>query len=621
MNISTNYTSCPKCKNIFLKNFFKIHYEQCNRKEYQQLEIKKLMDRKEYERRNQYQAQQIIMREQERRNKEKIEIEEKKYQEMKAYEQEKINKNKQTKAREDATFRKFQQPFVSQAASHSEDKRDGDIQALLGAAENVTKFIEKQINSGVLIPDEEPLDLQKVVGAFERLYDKKEKEKNIDKPKKEYKQNEFISQQLEKYVPQNIVINNENMLIFFFKQYDKLFNEYLNGKSVSLVGPAQSIIGTGKGYMIDKFDLVVRLNKSIPLPKNLKEDIGSRTDIIYNSLNTSDYPGQNNLSPRVYKKYGVQFVCSSYPFNNAFFKQDILNYVNRYKFELPFKAMDDIKFNIFEKYLQTRPYTGTCAIMDLLSYPIKHLYITGLDFYQTKYYSEYRQISKEALKSTRSSIIHQAGPQLDYLKHVSLLDNRVILDNFLDKLLYGDYYKVVKNLYSYNSDNIFEFGDLYFKKYFEMRISQCTMTSNINNYNNAETQYPYLIFTNNKFFNKKDNEYAIFITNNQKDLEALNAALTNKRFIGNFYLTGRGGNNGDPSIYLNMKFIMHVKSILTKVGISNCNFNLFILLSLITYLPDKHYFSYNEIFNKWNLSLNEKKFVIFLNKKKILNLI
>jgi len=572
MNISTNYTSCPKCKNIFLKNFFKIHYEQCNRKEYQQLEIKKLMERKEYEKQNQYHAQQIIIREQERRNKEKKDLEEKKNQEIKAYQQinkkyeeEQINKNKELKVREEEINK---------------------------------KHVEKN--------------------------DKKDKEKNNDKPKKEYQQNEFISQQLEKYVPQNIVINNENMLMFFFKQYDKLFHEYLNGKSVALVGPAQSIIGTGKGYMIDKFDLIVRLNKSIPLPKNLKEDIGSRTDIVYNSLNTSDYPGQNNLSPRVYKKYGVQFVCSSYPFNNAFFKQDILNYVNRYKFELPFKAMDDIKFNNFEKYLQTRPYTGTCAIMDLLSYPIKHLYITGLDFYQTKYYSEYRQISKEALKSTRSSIIHQAGPQLDYLKHISLIDNRVILDNFLDKLLYGDYYRVVKNLYSYNSEYIFEFGDLYFKKYFEMRISQCTMTSNINNYNNVETKYPYLIFTNNKFFNKQDNEYAIFISNNKKDLEALNAALTNKRFIGNFYLTGRGGaneNKGEPSIYLNMKFISHVKSILTKVGISNCNFNLFILLSLITYLPDKHYFSYNEIFNKWNLSLNEKKFVIFLNKKKILNLI
>lgn len=569
MNISTNYTSCPKCKNIFLKNFFKIHYEQCNRKEYHQLEIKKLMERKEYEKKyqNQYHAQQIIIREQERRNKEQKELEEKKNKEIKSFEEE--NRKKYTTG----------------------SRRTSDD----------TDHIESEMTNDMMIP----------------------KEKYVNKPKKEYQQNDFISQQLEKYIPQNIVINNENMLMFFFKQYDKLFHEYLNGKSVSLVGPAQSIIGTGKGSMIDKFDLVVRLNKSIPLPKNLKEDIGSRTDIVYNSLNTSDYPGQNNLSPRVYKKYGVQFVCSSYPFNNAFFKQDILNYVNRYKFELPFKAMDDIKFNNFEKYLQTRPYTGTCAIMDLLSYPIKHLYITGLDFYQTKYYSEYRQISKEALKSTRSSIIHQAGPQLDYLKHVSLLDNRVILDNFLDKLLYGDYYRVVKNLYSYNSDYIFEFGDLYFKKYFEMRVSQCTMTLNINNYNSSETQYPYLIFTNNKFFNKHDNEYVIFISNNKKDLDALNAALTNKRFIGNFYLTGRGvtENNGDPSIYLNMKFIVHVKSILTKVGISNCNFNLFILLSLITYLPDKHYFSYNEIFNKWNLTLNEKKFVIFLNKKKILNLI
>ena len=92
MNIGTNYTSCPKCKNIFLKNFFKIHYQQCNKKENEQFEIKKLMDRKEYER------QQIILHEEERRKNQKKEEwkknedmkkEKKKYEEKKQDEQKK----------------------------------------------------------------------------------------------------------------------------------------------------------------------------------------------------------------------------------------------------------------------------------------------------------------------------------------------------------------------------------------------------------------------------------------------------------------------------------------------------------------------------------------------------
>ena len=423
---------------------------------------------------------------------------------------------------------------------------------------------------------------------------------------------------LESYIPPQIVIYDDKMLNYFFKEYERLFSSFIQDKCIALVGPAQSIIGTGKGQIIDKFDLVVRLNKSIPLPQNISNDIGQRTDIIYNSLNTSDFPGQNNLNPKLYKKYGVKYVCSSYPFNHRIFHDDILNYVLKYKFELPLKVMNDIKFRNFENLLGTRPYTGTCAIMDLLSYPIKYLYITGLDFYQTKYYSEYRRATKESLKNTKNSTIHQAKPQLDYLKSISLYDNRIILDSFLDNLLYHDYYKVVKQLKDINEKDIYSFGDKYFKQYFEMKISTCTFTRH--NYNlNRKNDGSSLILTDNKIFNKNNNEYCIFITNDNNLLNFLNIKMDQKKYIGNFYYNDNKGNF--PSIYLTSKFLNNLKSSLNRVGISNCNIYLVILLSIMLYLPDKHYFSSNEIFNNWSLNNNEKKLVLFLTKKKILNLI
>ena len=426
--------------------------------------------------------------------------------------------------------------------------------------------------------------------------------------------------QIENYIRPDIVSYNDTMLNHFFKEYDKLFTKFVEGKCIALVGPAQSIIGTEKGELIDKFDLVVRLNKSIPLPSSLKNDIGTKTDIIYNSLNTSDFPGENNLNPKLYKKYGVKFVCSSYPFNSNIFHDDIVNYVYKYKFELPLKVMNDIKFRNFEKILKTRPYTGTCAIMDLLSYPIKYLYITGLDFYQTKYYNEYRRISKEGLKYNKNSAIHQCKPQLDYLKHISIFDNRIILDSFLDKLLYYDYYKVLKNLKSYDSNHIFDFGDQYFKKYFEMKLSISTYTKNIMNNNNTNNNdSPYLIFTDNKSFHKKINEYCIFITNDRNILNILNNNLESKKFIANFYYTDNKFIH--PSIYLTDKFINHIKSTLIRIGINNCNISILILLSIMLYLPDKHFFSYQEVLNQWNINLEEKKLVLFLFKKKILQMI
>ena len=427
--------------------------------------------------------------------------------------------------------------------------------------------------------------------------------------------------ELDNYIKPELVSYNDNVLNHFFKEYDKLFSEFVSGRCIALVGPAESIINTNKGSVIDKFDLIVRLNKSIPIPTKLKDDIGSRTDIIYNSLNTTDFPGQNNLNPRLYKKNGIKFVCSSYPFNHNIFHDDISKYVYKYKFELPLKVMDDLKFKKFENMLNTRPYTGTCAIMDLLSYPIKYLYITGLDFYHTKYYNEYRTISKEGQKYNKNSNIHKAKPQLEYLRHISFFDNRILLDDFLDKLIYHDYYKVIKNLKSFDTNHIFNFGDIILQKYFEMKISDCTYTKlnqNILN-ENLDNNIPNLIITDNKYFYKKNNEYCLFLSNNKNTLNYLNNNLDSKKYIGNFYYTKNI--QEQPSIYISDKFLLYIKSAVSRINITNCNINLAILLSIILYLPNKHYFSYNEIINKWNLSLDEKKLILFLIKKKILNVI
>ena len=228
----------------------------------------------------------------------------------------------------------------------------------------------------------------------EHRNEQRQEDRNEQNQKNEQRK-KYENFQIENYIKPELVSYNDTVLNHFFKEYDKLFSTYVSDKCIALVGPAESILNTGKGSIIDHFDLVVRLNKSIPLPSKLKDDIGTKTDIVYNSFNTSDFPGQNNLNPKLYQKYGVNFVCSSYPFNHNIFHDDIYNYAYKYKFELPLKVMNDLKFKNFERILGTRPYTGTCAIMDLLSYPIKFLYITGLDFYQTKYYSEYRKITKE----------------------------------------------------------------------------------------------------------------------------------------------------------------------------------------------------------------------------------
>ena len=145
------------------------------------------------------------------------------------------------------------------------------------------------------------------------------------------------------------------------------------------------------------------------------------------------------------------------------------------------------------------------------------------------------------------------------------------------------------------------------------------MTTSDRNFfaNNNET--PHLVITNNRRFYKGANEYILMITNNKDDLIGLNGRSGEKKFIGNFFYSE---NKINPvSISLDFKFLSTLRNILARVGITNCNVNLVIALSLMIYLPEKHFFSFNEIFNNWNLSMNEKKLVLFLHKKKILILV
>lgn len=412
-----------------------------------------------------------------------------------------------------------------------------------------------------------------------------------------------------------LVSSTEGVYNHFFQKYNELFTNYLKDKTVALIGPAESIIGTKKGNIIDQFDIVVRLNKSLPLPKKMSEDIGSRTDILYNSLNTSDFPGENKFSNELLNSQNVKFMCCPYPFDHSIFKNDIINYIKRNKFGIPFRVISNKTYFQLENYLRTRPFTGTCAILDLLNFPIKYLYVSGLDFYMTSYYSSYRRIRKSRLNNMRNNTIHSSKPQIQYLKDIYIMDDRVILDNFLDMNLFKDYYTVLKQLLNYK-DNIFNFDDYYLNKFFDLDnylLSYTIFNQNLQSKNNI----PYIIITFNEYFKKRDNEYLLFLTNNNDKLLELNKDLNQKKYIGNFYFNK--GKNNYTSMYIDGKFLNFLKTLLRKININNCNIHIVIFLSILAFNKEKHFFNIEEILNNWKIDRNERKFILFLKKKKLFN--
>ena len=92
-----------------------------------------------------------------------------------------------------------------------------------------------------------------------------------------------------------------------FKE-DKYYNNFVKNKRIAIVGPSNNTKDTNQGTYIDSFDLVVRLNKTFDIPKKLQNDIGSKISILYNSMNTTDHPGENNINHtriRSYLKMGL----------------------------------------------------------------------------------------------------------------------------------------------------------------------------------------------------------------------------------------------------------------------------------------------------------------------------
>jgi hypothetical protein len=211
-----------------------------------------------------------------------------------------------------------------------------------------------------------------------------------------------------------------------------------SGKRVIIVGPSVRIQQCKLGQFIDDFDIVVRLNKSLPVPDYMHEHIGSRTDVLYNSCNTTDYPGENRLDPIFFQKNGIKYIRCPYP-PIVPFRKDIKAFQNRNRNSIPFGYIDPDYYRRLRYSLGTRPYTGTCAIADLLRHDIKQLFIMGVDFYTYAYAQYYRLISEKNLAWKRNSHVHKREPQIDLVRRFYLLDDRMIVDNILDKILLEKY--------------------------------------------------------------------------------------------------------------------------------------------------------------------------------------
>ena len=214
------------------------------------------------------------------------------------------------------------------------------------------------------------------------------------------------------------------------------YENYLEGKTVAMVASGGSLKGKGLGKLIDSYDIVVRLNRALPLDSSKAEDVGERTDVLYNTLDAWPDAGGPIDGP-LWKKCGVKYVCSTYP------KSEYFTYPERSQGLddiIPTRWVGDSLYYPIKEQVVGRPNSGTIALVDLLSFKLKEVRLFGLDFFRTLYDTGYLKEGGnvqdfERLLATNPDR-HDPDSQYLFFKNVLYAnDDRIKIDDYFEQIL------------------------------------------------------------------------------------------------------------------------------------------------------------------------------------------
>ena len=112
------------------------------------------------------------------------------------------------------------------------------------------------------------------------------------------------------------------------KNHNLKYRSFLEDKTVAIIGPASSVLFEENGDEIDKYDVLIRINRGSELVDDKKEFVGSRTDVLYNSLDFDPLSG-GNLS--AIKNSNIKFICCPYSVKEKTFSDKIFEKNDQYR--------------------------------------------------------------------------------------------------------------------------------------------------------------------------------------------------------------------------------------------------------------------------------------------------
>ena len=237
--------------------------------------------------------------------------------------------------------------------------------------------------------------------------------------------------------------------MFFRDTPNPELKDLVEGKRIAVVGPAHYLTGKSQGSFIDDYDIIVRINQ-FTVKKDLYTDYGSRTDIMFHNcgkIGTIGLKEQVEQNPGELDKLKM-VVCpiikADHSETNFHLWPDDHISACAYNFqtintEIPFYWIGVRNYLQVYRVIGCQPYTGVMAIITLMHYPIKELYITGFDFYTgDRIYSDgYLASIDAAYESEAHGGTHGHGcniSQLRFLKNLHGSSARIFVDNKLENI-------------------------------------------------------------------------------------------------------------------------------------------------------------------------------------------
>ena len=255
-------------------------------------------------------------------------------------------------------------------------------------------------------------------------------------------------------------------------------------KKIIIIGPSPNILNNNNYKKFESYDIICRIKKSFPVPKNLKNSLGERTDILLSNLKLRkgniyqnnfdklkkkdmiefdyEFYKKNNLNfqkdlekkgkVKIYKhflRYGkkckcnykfnnkIKFILFPYPLINQFerFYTNFQNSCSHVPFLVIYQEQED-SYNYLKKELNGyEPTIFMAGIYHLLKYEFKELYITGITFQRDGYINSYRTDKEHDIRKNQIKNIHNMNNEINLLKKLIEQDKRIKVDEELEKIL------------------------------------------------------------------------------------------------------------------------------------------------------------------------------------------